>query len=126
MKAQSFSLAWIVVKDLKKAVQFYTETVGLKVLTMSEEWGWAELQAHEGGATLGIAQLRPGSEEPISPGQNAIPTFTYSDLDQAKADVEKKGGECKGDIQEVPGHVKMQTVVDSDGNLFQIVQKLGD
>ena len=30
-----------------------------------------------------------------------------------------------GEMQEIPGHVKMQTAVDSDGNHFQIVQKLG-
>lgn len=126
MKAKDFALAWIVVKDLKKAVQFYTETVGLKLMNMSEEWGWAELQGYEGGASLGIAQIKPGIEEAISAGQNAVPTFTFESLDQARAHVQKAGGCFKGDIQEVPGHVKMQTMVDPDGNHFQIIEKLGD
>ena len=126
MKSKKFELAWIVVKDLKKSVQFYTEIVGLKVVHLGEEWGWAELQGQEGGATLGIAQERPKSEEPITAGQNAVPTFTYANVEQAKAEIEKKGGRCKGKMQEVPGHVKMQTVVDPDGNHFQIVEKLSD
>lgn len=127
MQTQDFSLAWIVVKDLKKSVRFYTEVVGLKLLSISEEWGWAELQGHEGGgATLGIAQERPGSQDPIASGQNAVPTFTFASLDQAKAHVEEKGGHCKGSIVEVPGHVKMQTVVDPDGNHFQLVEQLSE
>ena len=125
MQPKRFDLGWVMVKDLKKAVQFYTEAVGLKLLQLIEEpYGWAELEGHEGGATLGLAQARPGSDDPISPGQNAVPTFTYANIDQAKAHVEKTGGKCKGPIVEVPGHVKMQTVVDPDGNHFQLVETL--
>jgi predicted enzyme related to lactoylglutathione lyase len=127
MQSKRFDLGWIMVKDLKKAVQFYTDTVGLKLLHMMEEpYGWAELVGHDGGATLGIAEARPGSDEPISPGQNAVPTFTYAKIETAKAHVEKSGGVCKGPVVEVPGHVKMQTVVDPDGNHFQLVETLSE
>src|SRR5579872_3583029 len=121
MKVQSIDLIWIVVKDLKKAIKFYTEVVGLKVMQLSEEHGWAELQGHERGARLGIAQME---DENFKAGKNAVVTFTVENIDQAKREVVQKGGKCLGDIQEVPGHVKIQTVVDADGNQFQLVQML--
>lgn len=123
MNVKSIELAWIVVKDLKQAVKFYTEVVGLKLAVMSEEFGWAELTGHEGGSRLGIAQVQ--KEQPIKAGQNAVVTFTVDNLEKAKQDVEKKGGKCVGKIEEIPGHVKLQLVVDSDGNHFQLVEMLG-
>ena len=62
---KSMDLVWIVVKDFKKAVKFYTETVGLKLLRNDEKSGWAELQGKEGGAMLGIASEQ--SENTIKP-----------------------------------------------------------
>ena len=50
MHIDSMDLAWIVVKDLKQAIQYYTETVGLKLMVYDEKFGWAELQGHNGGA----------------------------------------------------------------------------
>ncbi len=121
MHAKSFDLAWITVKDLKQAIKFYTEVVGLKVMVLSEEYGWAELQGHEGGARLGIGQMRKESDLQI---RNAVPTFTVDDLEKAKEELEKKGAKCHGPIEEIPGHVKMQMVIDNDGNHMQLVQIL--
>lgn len=49
-------------------------------------------------------------------------TFTVADLEEAKQELLKKGAKCQGDIIEVPGHVKMQTVIDNDGNCFQLCE----
>lgn len=116
-------LSWIVVKDLKKAIEFYTNVVGLKLMELHEQYGWAELEGHEGGARLGIAQYQ--AEGPKA-GQNAVVTFTVANLEQAKANAAKKGAQCVGELEEVPGHVKMQTIVDADGNQFQLVELLHD
>jgi predicted enzyme related to lactoylglutathione lyase len=122
MKTKSFSLAWIVVKDFKKAVKFYTEKAGLKLLKASEEHGWAELQGHEEGAMLGIATVQ--KECPLLPGQNACVTLTVEDIDKAKDDLHKEGVKFLGEIHEIPGHVKLLMAVDPDGNHFQLVQML--
>ncbi len=125
MKTKSFDLAWIVAKDFSKTVKFYTEVVGLKLMKSNEEYGWAELQGHEGGATLGICKADERAC-PLKAGQNACPTFTVEDLEKAKKDIQGKGVKLVGDVQEVPGHVKLQLAVDADGNHFQLVQMLGD
>lgn len=120
MTVKEIGLSWIVVKDIKSAVKYYTEVVGLKLMEMSEEYGWAELEGHEGGCRLGIAQENP--KENVRPGQNAIVTFTVASLEKTKAQMVKKGAKCEGEVIEVPGHVKMQTVIDADGNRFQICE----
>lgn len=121
MHIQSIYLSWIVVKDLKSAVKFYTEVVGLKLLEMHEQFGWAELSGHdEGGCKLGIAQYTPS--EPIAPGSNAVVTLSVPSIAKAREELQKKGVKLIGEIIEIPGHVKLQTLVDSDGNHFQLVE----
>lgn len=122
MQVKEIGLSWIVVKDIKAAVQYYTNVVGLKLMEFNEQYGWAELEGHEGGSRLGIAQENP--QEKVSAGQNAVITFTVANLDKAKKEMIQKGARCEGDVLEVPGHVKMQTVMDRDGNRFQICELL--
>lgn len=125
MKTKSLGLAWIVVKDFKKAVKFYTEVVGLQLKEMHEEWGWAELGGHDSnGALLGIAVENPQAQSPIGPGQNAVLTFTVANLETAIAEMKKQKASIIGNEEVIPGHVKMQTVKDADGNIFQMVELL--
>lgn len=122
MSVKSINLAWIVVNDLKNAVKFYTHTIGLKLIEMQEEYGWAELAGHDGGTRLGIAQK--SDIDPIKPGQNAVVTLTVADLAKTKSDLSKKGVKMQGDVLEIPGQVKLQMVQDQDGNSFQLVEVL--
>lgn len=123
MSVKEMGLCWIVVKDIKAAVKYYTEVVGLKLMEFHEEMGWAELAGPQGGARLGIAKEQC-SEEAFKAGKNAVMTFTVANLENAKQEMVKKGAKCFGDVCEVPGHVKMQTMHDLDGNCFQICQVL--
>lgn len=122
MTVKKIDMTWIVVKDVKAAVKYYTDVVGLKLMEYHEDYGWAELQGYEGGSRFGIAQVNP--QEPVQPGQNAVVTFTVGNVEQAKEEMVKKGAKCEGEIIEIPGHVKMQTVIDSDGNRFQVCESL--
>lgn len=122
MRVKNIGLSWIVVKNIQTAVKYYTEIVGLKLMEFNEEFGWAELEGYEGGSRLGIAQETP--HEKVKAGQNAVVTFTVEDLEKVKDEMIKNGAKCEGDVIEVPGHVKMQTVVDFDGNRFQICELL--
>lgn len=121
MSVQGIHLCWIVVKDLNKAIDFYTKYVGLKVSSHSPEWGWAELSGPQ-GTLLGIAQEQ--SHEPIKAGMNAVLTVSVDSLEEECNRILKMGGRFQGDVVEVPGHVKMRTMVDPDGNHLQLVQSL--
>lgn len=120
MHAKEIGLSWIVVKDIQSAVQYYVNVVGLNLVEFNEEFGWAELEGQEGGCRLGIAQENP--QENVKAGQNAVITITVEDLEESKAEMIRQGAKPQGDVVEVPGHVKMQTFLDQDGNCFQICE----
>lgn len=122
MLAKSINLSWIVVKNFKQAVQFYTDVIGLKVVEIYEDYGWAELQGEEGGCRLGISQIQP--ESFMEPGQNACITLKVENLEQAKALMAKKGAKILGETQVIPGHVKLQMIVDQDGNHMQLAEMI--
>ncbi|MBA3603184.1 MAG: VOC family protein [Parachlamydiaceae bacterium] len=124
MKIKSIDLAWIVVKDLNQSVKFYTEKVGLKLIELNEGFGWAELQGENGGVKLGLAQVHPTGNEGIIPGNNAVVTLTVDSIEDSVADLSAKGVKLIGEMQEVPGHVKLQMVQDEDGNHIQLVECL--
>ncbi len=123
MKPRGMHLSWIVVTDIKAAIKFYKEVVGLELAEYHEQYGWAELTAGgEDGMRLGIAQHC--QEKGMKAGANAIVTVTVDDIASAREDLQKKGACLIGEVVEVPGEVKMQTFCDSDGNTLQICQLL--
>ncbi|CRX37685.1 VOC family protein [Estrella lausannensis] len=115
------SLCWIVVKDIEAAIKFYTETVGLKLKDYSPEFGWAELAGAE-GSILGITKENP--EFGSKAGTNAVVTITVESIEKAREEFLQKGVKLVGEIMEVPGHVKLQSFQDKDGNSFQLAEML--
>lgn len=122
MKSSKIDLSWIAVSDLKKAKKFYTEVLGLKIYENDEELGWLELQGTKGGSFLGLAQA--SEREPVKAGSNAVVTITVEDINAAIEELKIKHVNFLGDMIEIPGHVKMITFADEDGNKFQLVQHL--
>lgn len=122
MTVKSSNLSWVCVGDLKEALKFYQEVLGFKLLSMSEEYGWAELQGVDGGAVIGLAVKDPSG--PLHPGDNAVITLTVDDIEAEIALLKKRGITFVGSCQEVPGHVKMQLLKDKEGNHLQLVELL--
>jgi len=120
MKVKEIGLCWIVVKDLNAAIKYYTEVVGLKLAEFHEEFAWAEVEAEDGGCRLGLAQENPEQKA----GQNAVMTFSVANLDKAIEEMVKKGAVREGEVCEISGHVRMQSMIDPDGNRFQMCQVL--
>jgi predicted enzyme related to lactoylglutathione lyase len=120
-------MAWVVVDDLEKAVKFYTETLGLSLLQLTKEYGWAELSGPS-GTRLGLAELNEQSEKwdgaSVKPGDNAVVTITVKDIDAASQSYLEKGVRLLGKVMEVPGEVKLQTFQDPYGNVFQLAELL--
>ncbi len=122
MKTKSCELSWIVVSDFAKAKKFYSEVLGLKTVCSEDEWGWAELEGHNGGSRIGLT--KDNQHSPIRPGQNAVITLVVDNLEKAIDELKSKKVKLLGEIQEVPGHVKLQLLADDDGNYLQLVEKI--
>lgn len=116
-------LSWITVKDIQQSKQYFTETLGLTLKDNAAEWGWLELQGKEGGMLLGVGQYNP-EYSPIQPGTNGVITFTVDDIITTKHELTAKGVNFIDEITEVPGHIKMVSFKDNDGNMFQLCQTL--
>lgn len=123
MNIKSIGLAWYTVSNPATAKKFFQDTLGLTLDNESPEYGWMEFTAEDKSFRLGVGKTCDSSPE-IKAGQNAVVTFTVADIQAAKAHLEKQHVTLLGDIVEVPGHVKMLTFMDTDKNLFQVVQLL--
>ena len=124
MKVLSIEMVWIAARDLSLTTKFLSEVVGLEIAKEVPEYHWAELHAQNSKLSLGVGKVDEGSNEPIKPGQNAVIVFTIQDVQAAKIELEAKGVRFLGDIVEIPGHVKIATFLDPDGNCFQPAQRL--
>lgn len=118
-------LAWITTSDIKKAQKFFTETLGLTEMGFSSEHGWMEVQGKEGGMIMGVGQANP-EYECGKPGANAVITLTVDNIEETMKELQAKGVNFIDEIVEVPGHVKMVSFLDFDGNMFQLVQNLDE
>ena len=125
MKPTGIEMAWVTVKDFNAAIDFFTNTLGLTLNMSSPEHNWAELSSPS-GAHIGICQEDTSTEShsPIKAGGNAVICFTVADIEETKTELVEKGVELVGDIQEVPGHVKLLLIRDNSGNFYHIVQDL--
>lgn len=121
MIVTGMELGWIVVKDLQQSIDFYVNTVGLKVKEHVPDFGWAELSGPD-GFTLGLAQENENMD--TKAGSNAIMTVSVENIEKAIEHFREKGAKLIGDVIEVPEKVKMQTFIDHDGNAFQLVENL--
>lgn len=121
MKPQGFQMAWVVVEDFNQAKEFFTQTLGLTITAEAPEYDWAELTAGD-GAHIGLAGHCDKS--PIKAGSNAVICINVADVVATLQELKEKNVRIIGDIQEVPGHVKMILIQDPSGNYYNIVQKL--
>ena len=111
------NLSWYHVADLEKAKKFYGEVLGLKKTFEME--GWAEFSHADGAASIGLNQLRPGDEK-----AGATVVLKVEDLETARRQLKKHGVEFEGEVQEIPGVVRIATFSDPFGNRLQLVQTL--
>ncbi len=110
-------LSWFAVKDLAKARQFYGQVLGLE--KQFEMEGWAEYAHAPGAASIGL------SGNPAAQGSSgATVVLRVENLDQARKDLAKRGVQFDGDVEEVPGIVRLAAFRDPFGNRLQLAQVL--
>jgi predicted enzyme related to lactoylglutathione lyase len=125
MLIKKMKMSWVLVSDIKEARNFFEKTLGLKVEGFTPEHNWMELSTGSSDdAHLGVGQ--PDGASHFKAGMNAVVTFTVDNILEAQKLMKEKGVTILGDIEEVPGHVKMLTIKDKDGNIYQFCEVIGN
>jgi len=106
------------VSDLKKAIAWYQDVLGLELSYVMEDIGWCEMKTATPKLTLGLSQ-----REEVKVG-DTTPTFGVSDIEQARTHLESHKVRFAGPTQTVAGMVKLATFYDPDGNSFMLAQTL--
>lgn len=125
MAIKSIGMPWITVSDMKKTEEFFKHKLGLSVTSHAPEFGWMEFAGKDGGLSLGTGMYSPEYSDQKA-GSNAVVCFNVDDIVATKAELEAKGVTFVDEIMEVPGHVKLVTFVDNDGNRFQLAEQLSN
>ena len=101
------------VKDITASIAWYERVMLCKLLYRADEIGWCELATPMAGGNIGLSQV-----ETVAQGGGATNVFEVADIDAAKAHLDAEGVRQDGDIQHIPGLVKLITFYDPDGNAF--------
>ncbi|HTU10272.1 MAG TPA: VOC family protein [Allosphingosinicella sp.] len=109
------------VKNLEAGVAWYRDVLGFEPLYVRADIAWGELVTGVARVNVGLSQV----EEPGGKG-GATLTFGVTDLDAAKAALDAKGVRQDGDIQEIPGMVRLLTFYDPDDNALMFYQDLSE
>ena len=106
------------VSDVSKAVLFYKETLGLKVLDQDDYWAAISLN----GVRLGLHKANANEFLKSSEKRaGATVTLNVTNIDEAFNSLKNKGVKFTGEISRNPwgSHVSF---VDPDGNLLDLRQ----
>lgn len=104
---------WVPVDDLDRAIEFYGDTLGLKVENHDGDWG--EVTAND--LTIGLNQRE--SEGTASSGGPVIAFQPDDGIESAVDELKEKGVEIAADISDHPWG-RIATFKDSEGNDLQL------
>jgi predicted enzyme related to lactoylglutathione lyase len=105
------------VTNLDRSIAWYGVVLGCTLLYRVEEIGWCELATAMPGVNIGL-----GLREQVSPDGGATNVFEVEDIIAAKAHLDLHQVRQDGDIQHIPGLVRLLTFFDPDGNAFMFSQ----
>lgn len=105
------------VTDMAASIAWYERVMGCTLLYRADEIGWCELATPMAGVNIGLSEV-----ESVVQGGGATNVFEVADIDAAKAHLDAQEVRQDGDIQHVPGLVRLITFYDPDGNAFMFSQ----
>ena len=117
---KQLALVWLWVADLRAAVAFYRDQVGLKLGYLDEESGWAFFATGAEGVDFGLKVWPFGG--PVPRGGGSCPVFEVVDLGAARAALEARGVAFEGEAAGEEGVRRLTTFHDPDGNPLMLTQ----
>jgi predicted enzyme related to lactoylglutathione lyase len=107
------------VTNLDRAIDWYQSVLGFTLMYRVDEIGWCELSTAIPGVSVGLSQ-----NESVTQGGGATNVWGVADILAAKAHLDAHGVRQDGEIQHIPGLVKLLTFYDPDGNAMMLSENL--
>jgi predicted enzyme related to lactoylglutathione lyase len=107
------------VTNLDRAIDWYQSVLGFTLMYRVDEIGWCELSTAIPGVSVGLSQ-----NESVAQGGGATNVWGVADILTAKAHLDAHGVRQDGEIQHIPGLVKLLTFYDPDGNAMMLSENL--
>jgi catechol 2,3-dioxygenase-like lactoylglutathione lyase family enzyme len=107
------------VTNLDASIDWYQSVLGFTLMYRVDEIGWCELSTAIPGVSIGLSQ-----NESVTRGGGATNVWGVADILAAKAHLDAHGVRQDGEIQHIPGLVKLLTFYDPDGNAMMLSENL--
>ena len=105
------------VTDLDRSISWYEKILGCTLMYRVDEIGWCEMRTHMDGVRIGLSQ-----NQSVVQGGGATNVWSVANIEAAKAHLDTHGVRQDGDIQHIPGLVKLLTFFDPDGNAMMFAE----
>ncbi len=107
------------VTDIDASIAWYQKVLGFDLLYRANELGWCEMSTGVPGVSVGLSIV-----EKVVQGGGATNVWGVEDIEAAKEHLDTFDVRQDGEIQHIPGMVKLITFYDPDGNAMMFAQSL--
>jgi predicted enzyme related to lactoylglutathione lyase len=107
------------VTSLDKSIAWYGQVLGFTLLYRADDIGWCEMSTHMTGVNVGLSE-----NQQVKQGGGATNVWGVTDIETAKAHLDAHNVGQDGEIQTIPGLVRLLTFFDPDGNAMMLSQSL--
>jgi catechol 2,3-dioxygenase-like lactoylglutathione lyase family enzyme len=108
------------VTDLDRSIAWYRDVLGFDLLYRVEEIAWCELKTGVARVNIGL-----GVREAAGGSGGATLTFGVTDIEAAKAELDRHAVRQDGPIRDIPNMVRLLTFFDPDDNALMFYQETG-
>lgn len=109
------------VKDRLATVEWYKKHFGFELVYDVADFGWCEMKSAVEGVFVGFSE----TENPQVEGGGTL-TWGTTDIEADHEYLKGQGIKFDGEIQELPGLVKLLKFYDPDGNHLMLAQSLAN
>ena len=115
IKWSNTMLVQLAVEDLDRAVEFYTQTLGLRLQERNDAIQWARIDIGIPNVTIGL-----GAGKTVKGSGSVSFNLGVEDINAARAALEAKGVVFLGPTMNIPGVVQLADFLDPDGNKIRL------